>query len=71
MSGDLTTTGIWQRINNTIYFLHERPARHGRMVKCNKVMFTVGFDIIDEVSTTEQEQLLDEIVSKLNAKGQQ
>jgi hypothetical protein len=67
MTGDLTTLGVWQRINNTVYILHERQARHGRMVKCNKVMFSVGFDIDEEVPKHEQERLLNEIVKKLNA----
>ena len=66
MTGDLTTVGVWQRIGNTVYILHERAGRHGRPIKCNKIMFNVQFDspVID---AAERDGLLSDIVNKLNA----
>ncbi len=71
MTGDLTTTGIWQRIDSTVYFLHERLGNHGRTITCNKVMFAVMFDSESAVPKSERERLLNEIVAKLNAQGSQ
>lgn len=66
MSGDLTTLGAWQRIGNTIYILHERAGRHGRPIKCNKIMLNVSFDT-PAIDAVEQDGLLNEIVDRLNA----